>query len=171
MLRVSNIFQASMPPFIGFGAGRMNALYSMTWEEEKSLQIILRCLMGEQVMSVMLRTRLLVTITNPGEEPITAVALNEVTVLRGLCPCKAIIDVMTDKTMLCQIEGDGVMVSTPTGSTAYSLSAGGPLVSPTISCMLLTPVACLSIHPTILPATSIVTIQAVLIHRKTVRPV
>ena len=158
MLRVSHIFQGSMPPVLGFGVGRRNALHSQTWEEEESKQMILRYLLGEQEMSVMPRARLSITITNAEEEPISVTGLNEVTVLRGICPCMAMVDVMLDKTMLYQLEGDGVMVSTPTGSSAYSLSAGGPLVSPTLSCMLLTPVACLSIHPSVLPATSTVTI-------------
>ena len=161
MLRVSQMFQDTIPSVMGFGLGVRNVLYSKTWEEEPARQMILSCLQGDQEMSVMLRARLAVTIINPEEENITATALNEVTLLRGLFPGMAKIHVMVDKVLLYQLEGDGVMVSTPSGSSAYSLSAGGPLVSPTVSCMLLTPVACLSSHPAVLPASSKVVLTPV----------
>ncbi len=56
---------------------------------------------------------------------------------------------------------DGVVVSTPTGSTAYSLSAGGPVVVPTVDSMVLTPVSphTLAIRPLVLPATAVVRIR------------
>ena len=157
MLHANKIFQNQMPPVMGFGVGRKNALYSMLWDEQESKQMILKFLTGKQKMSTMSRARLQVTILNPGEEPVFATVLNEVTVLRGLCPCVAMLDMMLGKEKFYHAEGDGVIVSTPTGSSAYSLSAGGPLISPNLSCILLTPVACLSIHPVILhPASSLV---------------
>ena len=56
---------------------------------------------------------------------------------------------------------DGVVVSTPTGSTAYSLSAGGPVVVPTVDSMVLTPVSphTLAIRPLVLPATAVVRVR------------
>lgn len=54
--------------------------------------------------------------------------------------------------------GDGVIVSTPTGSTAYGVSAGGPIVSPEVPCLTVTPIAAhsLAFRPIVLPATSVI---------------
>ena len=154
MLHANKIFQNQMPPVMGFGFGWKNALYSMLWDEKESKQMILKFLTGKQKMFTMSRARLQVTIFNPGEEPVFATVLNEVTVLRGLCPCMAMLDMMLGKEKFYHAEGDGVIVSTSTGSSAYSLAAGGPLLAPTLSCILLTPLACLSTPPVILHSES-----------------
>lgn len=59
------------------------------------------------------------------------------------------------------LRGDGIIVSTPTGSTAYSVSAGGPIVSPDVRCMSITPLAAhsLSFRPIVLPPTSSITLE------------
>ena len=156
MLRVSQMFQANIPPVMGFGIGGRNILYNLAWEDEISKKMIMSYLVEAKEMSVILRARLNVTITNLDEEIVSKGALNEVTLLRGLCPCLAKVQVEVDMARLYQVEGDGLMVSTPTGSTAYSLSAGGPMVSPTVPCILLTPVACLNTNPSVIPASSTV---------------
>ena len=50
------------------------------------------------------------------------------------------LDVLADDELVTEVTGDGVIVATPTGSTAYSMSAGGPLVEPTVENIILTPI-------------------------------
>ena len=79
-------------------------------------------------------------------------ALNEVAVQR-LEATMVKIETRVDSQLVAQYNGDGVIVSTPTGSTAYSLSAGGPVVAPECGCFLLTPLAPhnFGMRPVVLP--------------------
>ena len=69
--------------------------------------------------------------------------------------------VFVNDELIAAVAADGVVISTPTGSTAYSLSASGPIVVPTFDSLILTPVAAhtLAIRPTILPPDSVVRIE------------
>lgn len=64
------------------------------------------------------------------------------------------INVEIDREKVFNFRGDGIIISTPTGSTAYSLSAGGPIIWPDIECLLLTPFSpyTLSIRPVVIPS-------------------
>ena len=83
-------------------------------------------------------------------------ALNEVLIHRGASPHLAIVEVFVGGRFLTEAVADGVLVSTPTGSTAYGLSAGGSIVHPLVPSLLLTPICprSLSFRPLVLPARS-----------------
>lgn len=74
------------------------------------------------------------------------VATNEVAVSRGLSQRMIAMDVLSDGRQVEHYIADGVLIASPTGSTAYSLAAGGPVVSPDVSCLLITPVCPHSLH-------------------------
>lgn len=79
-------------------------------------------------------------------------ALNEVTVCRDDTASVITVKAAIDGYALADYKADGLIVSTPTGSTAYNLSAGGPVLEPTTGCMVVTPIAphTLSLRPLVI---------------------
>lgn len=84
-------------------------------------------------------------------------ALNEIALMR-YGSSMLTVSAKVNESFLADYRGDGLIVSTPTGSTAYSLSAGGPIIEPTIDCMCLCPVAphTLTLRPLVAGANSVI---------------
>lgn len=100
-----------------------------------------------------IETRMLVCTDYDAE----ALALNEVTVTRAPSSARILtMAVYADGQLIQRFSGDGLIVATPTGSTGYSLSAGGPLVAPGAELMLLTPICAHTPHakPIVVPASA-----------------
>ncbi|KAF9694955.1 hypothetical protein EKO04_007195 [Ascochyta lentis] len=114
---------------------------------------------------VLLRNRLKVGIFAPDGTRIggshDSYALNEVTLHRGSSPHLKIIDVYINNRFLTEAVADGMIISSPTGSTAYSLSSGGSIVHPLVPSLLLTPICprSLSFRPLVLPAETPITLR------------
>ena len=89
-------------------------------------------------------------------------ALNDVVLHKGGFARVVAVRVEADGETVGHFSADGVVIATPTGSTAYNLSAGGPVVVPTLETILLTPVSAhtLALRPLVLPPTSKVTLRA-----------
>ncbi|HNW60639.1 MAG TPA: NAD(+)/NADH kinase [bacterium] len=79
-------------------------------------------------------------------------ALNDLVVEKGSVPRLILVEVNVDGTYLNTYRCDGVIIATPTGSTAYSLSAGGPLLMPTMEAIVVTPICphSLTVRPVVL---------------------
>jgi len=79
--------------------------------------------------------------------------MNEVVVDRGISPYLAALECFCDDVHLTTVQADGVIFATPTGSTAYSLSAGSSVVHPAVPCILVTPICphVLSFRPMVFP--------------------
>jgi NAD+ kinase len=90
-------------------------------------------------------------------------ALNDVVVAKGTIARMGDFSVEIDQQLVATFRADGIIVSTPTGSTAYNLAANGPIVMPSVNAMLVTPICphLLTIRPIILPGDSTVCIQVV----------
>jgi NAD+ kinase len=90
-------------------------------------------------------------------------ALNDVVVAKGTIARMADFSVAIDGMAVAEFRADGVILSTPTGSTAYNLSAGGPIVMPTVNAMLVTPICphLLTIRPIVVPGASAISLRVV----------
>lgn len=107
-----------------------------------------------------LRSRLCCTIKRKGEErqsskPSTDhLVLNEVVVDRGPSPYLSNIDLFIDGKHVTSVQGDGLIVSTPTGSTAYAVAAGASMIHPSVPAIMITPICphSLSFRPIVVPA-------------------
>ena len=89
-------------------------------------------------------------------KPPTFHAINELLIHRGPHPHLAIIDIYLNNHLLTETVADGMLISTPTGSTAYSLSSGGSIIHPLVKSLLITPICprSLSFRPLVLPLTT-----------------
>ncbi|MED1950752.1 NAD(+)/NADH kinase [Brevibacillus centrosporus] len=98
----------------------------------------------------------------------TYTAMNDIGIAKGSF-CRIIqCAVYLDNAYVATFSGDGVIVSTPTGSTAYSLSAGGPIVAPNVDMLLLTPVAphSLTARPMVLSGNEVIRIEVDAVHQE-----
>lgn len=83
-------------------------------------------------------------------------ALNDIVITRGSLSRMLELDVAVDGEPVCHVRADGLIIATATGSTAYNLSAGGPIMHPGVDALVLTPIAphTLTNRPLVLPATA-----------------
>lgn len=123
-------------PILGINAGRLGFLADTYHNDfESALKEILN---GEYQIEE--RTRLYVEVDHPLEGE-SHTALNDVAILKQDSASMVSVNVSVNNEFLTVYEADGLLVSTPTGSTAYAMSVGGPILSPTLSNFTLTPIA------------------------------
>ncbi len=89
-------------------------------------------------------------------------ALNDVVLHKGGFARVVRLRVSINEEMIASYAADGIVISTPTGSTAYNLSAGGPVVVPTVESLIVTPISAhsLGVRPVVLPSSATIQVQA-----------
>jgi NAD+ kinase len=123
-------------PVAGINIGTLGFLTSCTDDE---LDVFAEAIaQGRYTTSV--RTLLEATVHREGMAPETFIALNEVTLARGDTGRLVSLRAQVNGELLNDYRADGLIVATPTGSTAYSLSAGGPLIAPNAGVFVITPI-------------------------------
>lgn len=107
------------------------------------------------------RTLLEAKVVRAGETIASGLAVNDVVVARGAGAGMAELTVSVDGDFMYNQRSDGLIVSTPTGSTAYALSAGGPLLHPSVGGLALVPIAphALSNRPIVVPDSAVIVIE------------
>jgi len=162
------LFGDAMPPVLSFAAGSLGFLTPYPLDGwVRTLTRFLDLRHGLAPVPLVCRMRLHVTIRrlgkgeNGGELPEVRIqCLNEVLVHRGSSGQVAKLDVSVDGERVTLVQGDGLILATPTGSTAYSLAAGGSMCHPAVPAILLTPVSphSLSFRPALLPDFAVITV-------------
>ena len=158
VLFTSWLFQRVVPSVLSFSLGSLGFLTTFEFEKYKEH---LNRVMGDDGMKINLRMRFTCTVWRAGapgddmQEGEQFEVLNELVIDRGPSPYVSNLELYGDDELLTVVQADGCIFSTPTGSTAYSLSAGGALVHPDIPAILLTPICphTLSFRPMVLSDT------------------
>jgi NAD+ kinase len=146
-------------PIVGIKFGRIGFLSETT--EEYILPLAEAVL--DQKYVIEKRMRLKATLQTNGKTKTTQYVLNDVVINKGTLARLASIKTYIDGHDLTTYKADGLIVSTPTGSTAYSLAAGGPVVHPALSAIMMTPICpfTLTNRPLIVPDTAKITLRMV----------
>ncbi|XP_044523484.1 NAD kinase isoform X1 [Gracilinanus agilis] len=176
LLYASSLFQGSVPPVMAFHLGSLGFLTPFNFENFQSqvTQVI------EGNAAIVLRSRLKVKVVKelrekkgvlqngidengvlaPGldkdspKHMMNYQVLNEVVIDRGPSSYLSNVDVYLDGHLITTVQGDGVIVSTPTGSTAYAAAAGASMIHPNVPAIMITPICphSLSFRPIVVPA-------------------
>jgi NAD+ kinase len=159
LLRGARVLDGRDVPILGVNLGRLGFLTACGADDiEPALGMLAR---GEYAIETRMTLEALAH-RGDGTEEGRWRALNDVVLHKGGFARVMRLRVWADGEPVAVYAADGVVVSTPTGSTAYSLSAGGPIVVPTVESILLTPVSAhtLAIRPVVLPPSCVLTLRA-----------
>jgi NAD+ kinase len=150
MLRAATLVRNKNIPIIGINAGRLGFLATV---QQENIETLLPLIFENNYK---ISPRSLLTIDYDGKSPdpeYLDYALNEITVSRKDTTSMITIDVKLNGDHLNSYWADGLIISTPTGSTGYSLSCGGPILTPDVNSLVITPIAPhnLNARPLVIP--------------------
>lgn len=155
-LRTVSAIREKNIPILGINTGRLGFLADVSEKDmEQTLSEILR---GNYTIEKRSQLKLIV---KGSPSPTKDYALNEIAILKQDSSSMITIDVNINGERLTSYEADGLLVSTPTGSTAYSLSVGGPIMAPNTSNFIITAIAphSLSARPLVIEDNNILTLH------------
>lgn len=162
VLHLASLFDhdTPMPPVVSFSMGSLGFLTPFDIAEYRAL---LRRVLAtsESPLYCTLHTRMQCEVLRPGNKTMVHTCLNEVVVDRGAFPAALMLELFIDGSYVTTVEADGLIIATPSGSTAYSMSVGGSLIAPSVPCSIISPIAPLSLsfRPVVVPESSVISVQ------------
>ena len=151
-------------PILGINMGRVGY---MTELEMTELSLLDKIFTGEFYLDerAMLRVEIR---SNKGQSRFSAYALNEAVIAKGATARIIDLELSDNGRLVSEYRADGIVIATPTGSTAYSLSAGGPIVDPALSCFCVTPICPHSLvaRPLIFPDSAKLEVKNICVREK-----
>lgn len=160
LLRGARLLGGRETPILGVNLGRVGFLTTATRE---SIDPALDALVAGRYLTERRQALRAAIRDAEGETRSTQMAMNDVTVHKGGVARVIRVNVFIQGENVGPYSADGIIVATPTGSTAYSLSAGGPIVVPGVEAIIVTPIAAhtLAVRPLVVPATYRIVIEPI----------
>jgi NAD+ kinase len=143
-------------PLFAVNLGGLGFLTAITKEE--LMPELARALRGEHIIAK--RKLLRVEVVRNDVKVACYEALNDVVITKAAIARMIDIEALVDKMFVCSYKADGLIISTPTGSTAYSLSAGGPIIYPSVEAFCITPICphTLTNRPLVVSSESVISV-------------
>lgn len=156
LISVARLFSGKDVPILGVNLGSLGFLTEITLEE--LYPRLERCLQGNPRVSE--RMMLEVTLHREGKAIERGHVLNDAVINKGALARIVDLETRVNRHFLTTYKADGLIISTPTGSTGYSMAAGGPIIHPLMSCIVITPICphTLTNRPIVITDDSIVSI-------------
>ena len=163
ILHAAKDANAHKVPILGVNLGSVGFMAEL---EQSELSMLSKLAAGKYTIES--RMMLDVAVRRDGKVLFNDIALNDAVVSKGSIARVVRLDIFTEEGRLTKVGGDGIIVSTPTGSTGYSMAAGGPIVEPTARNLLLTPICPHSTRSSsyVLSPEHIITVEAADANRK-----
>jgi NAD+ kinase len=157
MLRAARALADRGRPVLGINLGQLGFLTGFSAVEARAS--IEAAIAGRLPRTA--RMRLAVSYQRPGEVPVMRYALNDAVVHQGAMARMVEIEALCDGELVASYRADGLIVATPTGSTAYNMAAGGPIVVPGQAAMVMTPICAhaLTNRPLVIHSTAVIRLR------------
>lgn len=165
MLNIARSLYAFGVPLVGINQGRLGFLTDVS--ADTMLETMAEILAGDYLSEA--RFLLDVTVRRQGESIYEACAFNDTVVSKGATARLIELEVFVDGQFVYSQRSDGLIVSTPTGSTAYALSSGGPILHPTLEAVVLVPICPHTLSNRPIAVNSESTIEILLLHANDAR--
>jgi NAD+ kinase len=160
LLRGARMLRGAPVPVLGVNLGRVGFLTAALKDEG---EVALERLATGRYATEKRSTLKAAIIPARGEPSSLPVALNDVTIHKGGVARLIQLNLQVNGADVGNYSADGLIVATPTGSTAYSLSAGGPIIVPDVDALVLTPIAAhtLAVRPLVIPASAHIRVASI----------